>query len=82
MEKDIEAVKQIALKIKTSLEELDRDVRISEREREKRKILELYFEMLIIIYEVLHFSQNVANRQKQGCEKGTGVDRSRTAMTV
>ncbi|XP_039134407.1 syntaxin-132-like [Dioscorea cayenensis subsp. rotundata] len=50
MEKDIEAVKQIALKIKTSLEELDRD--------------------------------NVANRQKQGCEKGTGVDRSRTAMTV
>ncbi|KAH7669785.1 syntaxin 1B/2/3 protein, partial [Dioscorea alata] len=50
MEKDIEAVKLIALKIKTSLEELDRD--------------------------------NVANRQNQGCEKGTGVDRSRTAMTV
>lgn len=38
MEKDIEAVKQIALKIKTSLEELDRDVRISEREREKKNI--------------------------------------------
>ncbi|KAM0941895.1 putative target SNARE coiled-coil domain, syntaxin domain-containing protein [Dioscorea sansibarensis] len=50
MEKDVEAVKLIALKIKTSLEELDRD--------------------------------NAANRLKQGCEKGTGVDRSRTAMTV
>ncbi|XP_039131344.1 syntaxin-132-like [Dioscorea cayenensis subsp. rotundata] len=25
---------------------------------------------------------NLANRQKTGCEKGTGVDRSRTAMTV
>ncbi|RVW96516.1 Syntaxin-132 [Vitis vinifera] len=26
--------------------------------------------------------ENLANRQKPGCGKGTGVDRSRTATTV
>ncbi|WOL05177.1 syntaxin-132 [Canna indica] len=50
MEKDVEEVKKIAYKIKTLLEELDKD--------------------------------NINNRQKSGCEKGTAVDRSRVGMTV
>ncbi|PKA60314.1 Putative syntaxin-131 [Apostasia shenzhenica] len=50
MEKDIEEIKKIAIKVKTSLEELDKE--------------------------------NMANRMKNNCEKGTAVDRSRTAMTV
>ncbi|ONK63306.1 uncharacterized protein A4U43_C07F13610 [Asparagus officinalis] len=50
MEQDIEEVSKIALKIKASLEALDRD--------------------------------NIANRKKPGCEKGTGVDRSRALMTA
>ncbi|XP_038970932.1 syntaxin-132-like [Phoenix dactylifera] len=50
MEKDVDEGKKIALKVKTSLEEIDRD--------------------------------NLVNRQKPGCEKGTGVDRSRMAMTL
>lgn len=48
MEKDIEEVSRIALKVKGSLEALDRD--------------------------------NVANWKKPGCQKGSGVDRSRTSM--
>ncbi|THU54029.1 hypothetical protein C4D60_Mb10t20690 [Musa balbisiana] len=50
MEKDVEEVKKIALKIKTMLEQLDKN--------------------------------NMINRQKPGCEKGTAIDRSRMGMTV
>ncbi|XP_077229202.1 syntaxin-132-like [Tasmannia lanceolata] len=50
MEKDIDEVGKIGVKIKRTLEEVDRD--------------------------------NLDNRQKPGCEKGTGIDRSRMAMTV
>nr|XP_018674976.1 PREDICTED: syntaxin-132-like isoform X2 [Musa acuminata subsp. malaccensis] len=50
MEKDVEEVKKIALKIKTMLEQLDKN--------------------------------NMINRQKPGCGKGTAVDRSRMGMTV
>ncbi|PIA31944.1 hypothetical protein AQUCO_04700067v1 [Aquilegia coerulea] len=49
MAKDIDEVGKIARKIKTKLDEIDKD--------------------------------NAANRQKPGCGKGTGVDRSRVAMT-
>ncbi|KAF5176571.1 Syntaxin-like protein [Thalictrum thalictroides] len=49
MAKDIDEVGKIARRIKTKLDEIDKD--------------------------------NAANRQKPGCGKGTGVDRSRVAMT-
>ncbi|ONK63847.1 uncharacterized protein A4U43_C07F19550 [Asparagus officinalis] len=50
MEKDIGEVAKIVIKVKASLEALDKD--------------------------------NLANRRKPGCEAGTSVDRSRTAMTA
>ncbi|XP_074568760.1 syntaxin-132-like [Curcuma longa] len=50
MEKDVDEVKKITLKIKAMLEQLDKE--------------------------------NLSNRQKQGCEKGTAIDRSRIGMTV
>lgn len=34
-----------------------------------------------IINIFVFFFQNLANRKKPGCEKGTGVDRSRMNMT-
>ncbi|XP_068651531.1 syntaxin-132-like [Aristolochia californica] len=50
MERDVDEVGKIALKLKMAIEEMDKD--------------------------------NMANRKKPGCCKGSGVDRSRTAMTV
>ncbi|KAG9445771.1 hypothetical protein H6P81_011899 [Aristolochia fimbriata] len=50
MERDVDDVGKIALRLKIALEEMDKD--------------------------------NVANRRKPGCGKGSGVDRSRMAMTV
>lgn len=77
MEKDVDEVGKIARFIKSKIEELDRDVRSI---ADFFKICNLYNHFMTLF--IFKFSQNLANRQKPGCGKGTGVDRSRMSTTV
>lgn len=55
--------------------------------RQRCNTISCSFQLSCSSYQMLSFLtpsiiQNLANRQKAGCEKGSGVDRSRLATTV
>ena len=77
MEKDIDEVGKIARSVKTKLEAINKDVNHLSF-KFSRTWVGLFLNFCI---DALIFIQNLANRQKPGCEKGTGVDRARTNMT-
>ena len=77
MEKDVDEVGKITRVIKSKIEELDREVRAVVTYSSKLAVCK------IICTDTLSSSmQNLSNRQKPGCGKGSAVDRSRTATTV
>lgn len=76
MEKDVDEVGKVALFVKSKIEELDREV-----EPFAACITVVVISWGVIWLPFLWF-QNLTNRQKPGCGKGTGVDRSRTSTTL
>lgn len=78
MEKDVDEVGKIARLIKLKIEELDKEV---------SNIKFLHVLLLVLLFSLCFnllfiLLQNLANRNKPGCGKGSAVDRSRTATTV
>ncbi|CAL5403484.1 unnamed protein product [Camellia sinensis] len=66
MEKDVDEVGKIARNVKAKLEAISKDV---------------FLNSFIFMAIKMLSDGSCANRQKPGCGKGTGVDRSRTNMT-
>ena len=75
MEKDIDEVGKIARNVKVKLEQMDRNVQTT-------------WSSVCDSHDARHGSfsfpilQNLENRKKPGCGKGTSVDRSRMSMTM
>lgn len=79
MEKDVKEVTKVARHVKTKLEEIDQDVILLL----KIVISDIYYGCLDLAELTFAlYLQNLSNRKNPGCEKGTAVDRSRTAMTA
>ncbi|RZC65597.1 hypothetical protein C5167_009288 [Papaver somniferum] len=76
MAKDIDVVGKIAHNLKTKLDQIDKD-----RAHGIRLGTQWTLCIHFILYPFLCLN-NLANRKKPGCGKGTGVDRSRGAMTA
>lgn len=77
MEKDVDEVSKVARFIKSKIEGLDKEV--SNINFHLLSLVLVCFFWLQYIFLIL---QNLSNRSKPGCGKGSAVDRSRTATTV
>ena len=77
MEKDVDEVGKIAQNVRAKLEAIDKTVLTLFCETKQPVI------MLVLLFSdsSLSLVQNLDNQKKLGCERGTGVDRSRTNMT-
>lgn len=79
MEKDIDEVGKIARNVKGKLEAISKDVIPWSIVSKSASFFWGSLPSLRLL--TLHYFQNISNRQKPGCEKGTGVDRARMNMT-
>lgn len=87
MERDVDEVGKIARNVKGKLEVINKDVMLDLLQDFPDLFLLLccwsshnYLKSSCIL---MHFSslQNLTNRQKPGCEKGTAIDRARMNVT-
>lgn len=87
MEKDIDEVGKIARNVKGKLEAVNKDVILDLLQNFPNLFLLLccwsFHNCLKNICILMHSSslQNLTNRQKPGCEKGTAIDRARMNVT-